>query len=318
MKPLSGYFGRLLLLAALVPAAPLALRAQGPTLTGTVVEAGTGKPVPFATVEVPARHIGVQATEAGTFTLALPGALEKSDSLRVASLGFIPSMLPFPKTMPCQLALSALAVPLTEVVVRPSTTKPVRLGPTEEGTKFGFGSNKIQTTESGGWQVARKFAGGPVGVLEAVSFHVRPGSCGRESVQAPFRVRLYAADGPGGAPGTDLLTASVLTAAPRKGWHEVDLAKFQVRTPDTGFYVAMEWLYTAERFVCEYTTVVQATKEKKLAYSYGQLLGGYLDATSSATWYLSAGHPWQQFVPRGSLLDKGNMNAAIQAVVQPD
>ena len=55
-----------------------------------------------------------------------------------------------------------------------------------------------------------------------------------------------------------------------------------------------------------------------MSYSYGQSLGGYLDATAPDTWYLTAGHSWQQFKPRGVLMDKGNMNAAIQVVVQPD
>ena len=67
--------------------------------------------------------------------------------------------------------------------------------------------------------------------------------------------------GLGGTPGTDLLTASVLAAAAKKGWHEVDLTKFQLRTPEAGFYIAMEWLYTADRFGCEHLVTIQATKE---------------------------------------------------------
>ena len=310
---------RAAMLLAIALAAPLALRAQVPALTGTVVEAGTGRAIPFATVEVPTRHLGVQATAAGTFSLALPGALGPADSLRVASLGFAPRMVAPPAAMPCQLALLALAVPLPEVVVRPSAAKPVRLGPTADASGFGFGNGKIQAMGSSGWQIARKFTSGPMGTLQAVSFYVRPnGNCGRQSVEAPFRVRVYAADGPGGAPGTDLLTASVLAAAAKKGWHEVDLTKFQLRTPEAGFYIAMEWLYTADRFGCEHLVKIQATKEKKSAYSYGQSLGGYLDATEPDTWYLSAGYSWQQFKPRGVLINRGNMNAAIQVVVQPD
>ena len=80
----------------------------------------------------------------------------------------------------------------------------------------------------------------------------------------------------------------------------------------------MEWLYTADRFGCEHFVTIQATKEKRVSYSYGQSLGGYIDATAPDTWYLSAGHSWQQFKPSGVLMDKGNINAAIQTVVQPD
>lgn len=311
--------GRGALLALVALAAPLALHAQAPPLTGTVVETSTGKPIPFATIELPARHLGVQATEAGTFVLNLPAPLNPTDSLRVASLGFAPRMLALPKTTPYRLELTALAVPLTEVVVRPSTTKPVRLGPEEDGDKYGFANGKVQAMGSSGWQIARKFANGPVGAVQAVRFYVRPNvNCGRQSVQAPFRVRVYAADGPGGSPGTDLLISSVLTTAARKGWHEVDLTNFQVRTPDAGFYVAMEWLYTSDSFGCEYTAIMQATKEKKTSYSYGQTLGGYIDETLPVTWYLTAGYGWQQMLRRELPGSKINQNAAIQAVVQPD
>ena len=80
----------------------------------------------------------------------------------------------------------------------------------------------------------------------------------------------------------------------------------------------MEWLYTADRFGCEHLVTIQATKEERSAYSYEQLLGGYLDAPAPDTWYLPAGYSWQRFKPRGVLMDKGNINAAIQVVVQPD
>jgi hypothetical protein len=47
-------------------------------------------------------------------------------------------------------------------------------------------------------------------------------------------------------------------------------------------------------------------------------LGGYIDETLPATWYLAAGYGWQQ-IPRRLLPgNKFNQNAAIQAIVQPD
>lgn len=159
-------------------------------------------------------------------------------------------------------------------------------------------------------------------MVQAVRFYVKPNSqCGKASAKAPFRVRLYAADGPDGAPGTDLLTTSVLTAAPGKGWHEVDLLRHQIQVPTAGFYVAMEWLYTDDAFGCTYTHHNPETKEKKSGYAYGQTLGGYLDLSPPVTWYLSGGYTWQQFGhhPTLQIQDKGqNRNAAIQAVIQPD
>lgn len=227
--------------------------AQSSTLTGTVVDAASGQSIPFAVVEIPSRHVGVQATEQGTFVLVLPGALAPTDSLRATSLGYYSRQFAMPTASPCRLPLRASMVALPEAVVRPPGP-PTILGPDADGDKFGFGQNNLRAVSSQGWQVARRFETAPAGVVQAVRFYVaRNFECGKMSAKAPFRVRLYAADGPGGAPGTDLLNVSVLTAAPGKGWHEVDLLRYQIQVPATGFYVAMEWLYTDEVYGCTYT-----------------------------------------------------------------
>ena len=297
---------------------PIGLRAQQAPLTGVVVDAASGQPVPFAVVEIRARQVGVQATEQGTFRLDLPGTLTATDSLRVSSLGFVPQLLAVPHALPCRLVLRPLAVALPEAVVRASRAPLVRLGPTENGNNFSYGVGaKLGAENSTGWQVARYFAAPPAGTIQAVRYYVMPASqCGKISAQTPFRVRLYAADGPQGTPGTDLITTSLVTAASKKGWHEVDLSKLQLPVPVTGFFVAMEWLYTKAEFGCE-TQYLTPAKERKTGYSYGQSLGGYLNKEPQAAWHRSAGHAWQQF-KADRFLNKGNSNAAIQAIIQPD
>ena len=300
---------------------PISTRAQPAPLTGVVVDAASGQPVPSAVVEIRAQRVGVQATEQGTFTLALPAALAATDSLRVSSLGFVPQMLAVPSVSPCRLVLQPLAVALPEAVVR-APGPPVILGPTADAGRSGFSSGNMRSVGSKGWQVGRKFEAGSRGIFQAVRFYVKPNRyCGKASVKAPFRLRLYAADGSDGAPGTDLLTASVLTAARRSGWHEVDLLRYQLTVPTIGFYVVMEWLYTDSSFGCDYTYTTMGEKEKKTGYAYGQNLGGYYAPSPSATWYLTAGYPWQPFTHHALLgvPDEGEIhNAAIQAIIQPD
>lgn len=310
-----------LLCAAALPLLCAPAWAQSYSLTGTVVDAASGQPVPFAIVEIPTQHIGVQATKQGTFVLEMPGALSPADSLRVTSLGYYARPLAVPAASPCRLPLLASAVALPEAVVRPPGP-PLVLGPSGDGDKTGFSQGNLRAVSSQGWQVARRFESAPTGVIQAVRFYVKPNAqCGKASANTPFRVRLYAADGPVGAPGTDLLTTSVFAAASDKGWHEVDLLSYQIQVPVAGFYVAMEWLYTNETYGCTYTFHNPTSKEKKTGYAYGQSLGGYLDLTPPVTWYLSVGYPWQQFGnhPTIQLQDKGqNRNAAIQAIIQRD
>jgi hypothetical protein len=74
-----------LLLLGLLLTGRLAV-AQRLTLSGQVVEAATGEPVPFASIFVPRTSTGVTADAEGKFKLAVDGS---PDSLAASSLGFI-------------------------------------------------------------------------------------------------------------------------------------------------------------------------------------------------------------------------------------
>ncbi|RZK26668.1 MAG: carboxypeptidase-like regulatory domain-containing protein, partial [Hymenobacter sp.] len=73
-----------LLLLGLLLTGRLAV-AQRIAISGQVVEAATGEPVPFASIFVPRTNIGVTADLDGKFKLAVDGA----DSLAASSLGFL-------------------------------------------------------------------------------------------------------------------------------------------------------------------------------------------------------------------------------------
>lgn len=155
--------------------------AQSATLSGTVVDAASGQPIPFAVVEIPARHLGVQATEQGTFVLELPAALTPVDSLRATSLGYRARQFVVPAASPCRLALPTAAVALPEAVVRPPGP-PTVLGPTADGGKSGFSGSVVSAIGSKGWQVARKFEGGSRGIIQAVRFFYQTWFSLRENI----------------------------------------------------------------------------------------------------------------------------------------
>jgi hypothetical protein len=60
--------------------------AQRILVTGQVVEAQSGEPIPFASIFVPKTTIGITADENGKFRLSLATA---PDSLAASSLGFL-------------------------------------------------------------------------------------------------------------------------------------------------------------------------------------------------------------------------------------
>ncbi|OGX91055.1 hypothetical protein [Hymenobacter coccineus] len=170
-----------------------------------MVEQRTGQPVPFATVELLRLQAGAQGNAAGAFRLVLPAASDPTDSLVVSALGYGPGRVAVPAAGPLRVQLVALPVALGAVVVRPGPV--VVVGPIGRSHRLGYACSGPGAS-SRGYQLARFFAPGAAGYLQQVAFLLGNGliqtlgtPCdGKALSQAPFRVRLYAADGPGGAP----------------------------------------------------------------------------------------------------------------------
>lgn len=303
---------RQLLTASLVLGA-LPLLAQT-TLTGTVLDE-QGTAVPFAVVEMPAYQLGVQADQQGQFSLPLPPATTLTDSLTVSALGYARRRVAVPTAAVCTLRLAALPVALATVVVRPAAPQWVGFAGNPAGP--GFGQSGLTPEKHTGWQVARFCQPPSAGYLTGVRFFVKPArNCGNALLRAPFRVRVYAADGPNHSPGTDLLTTTVLAAATQKGWVEIDLSSYALAFPAQGLYVAMEWVYTSDEFLCRYTYTQPGTREKKVGTSYGQALGGNL-TDQTQTWYHTIAYGWRKFTAHPTQSPQQTGDAAIQARFQP-
>ncbi|MBW3128126.1 carboxypeptidase-like regulatory domain-containing protein [Hymenobacter profundi] len=181
---------RRVLLLLLIPTLACA---QAPSIvTGTVQAAGTAEKIPFAVVEIPTRHLGVQADQEGYLSLSLPFGLTSSDSLTVSALGYQRRRVAM--SAASRIMLQPLPITLREVVVHGTKAAPVVLGPQEKvGSSGGFGQSGLTTGKGTGWQVARFFAQPPTGQLTAVRFYVKPSTtshCARQLLQAPFRVRV--------------------------------------------------------------------------------------------------------------------------------
>ncbi|TGE16127.1 DUF5686 and carboxypeptidase-like regulatory domain-containing protein [Hymenobacter elongatus] len=103
----------ILLLAVVLPS-----QAQRMVFTGRITEAGTGQPVPFASLFVPGTTIGITADAEGRYQLSLAQPI---DTLAASALGFS-ALKKVVGKQPAQVvnfALRSGAVSLGEVVVRP-------------------------------------------------------------------------------------------------------------------------------------------------------------------------------------------------------
>ncbi|HEX8504036.1 MAG TPA: hypothetical protein VF630_01610, partial [Hymenobacter sp.] len=120
-----------------------------------------------------------------------------------------------------------------------------------------------------------------LGNVRTVSFYIGENGFPRE----PFRVRLYKADGNYNAPNSDLLTENVVVSAPQGGqWYTVDLTPYNIMAPEEGFFVAMEWVVSGDKFF--------ATNFMDDYTPYGQIMRPTFEFKESRTWNYSIGKGW--------------------------
>ncbi|QNP53052.1 hypothetical protein H9L05_05095 [Hymenobacter qilianensis] len=103
-----------------------------------------------------------------------------------------------------------------------------------------------------------------------------------------------------------MLTENVVVSAPGGGqWFTVDLTQYNIVAPDEGFYVAMEWIVSGDKF---YTTNFDDNYTP-----YGQIMRPTFEFKESRTWSYTLGKGWTLMTMSGA----GGLryNAMIKAEV---
>ena len=137
-----------------------------------------------------------------------------------------------------------------------------------------------------------------MGDIRSVSFFIDA----RGAPRQPFRVHLYQVDKASGIPGKDLLLQPLIVAAPTGGkWFDVDVSTYHIPAPPTGFFVAMEWIESAE-------------KPSSGAVDEDHMLRPTFEFKKSLTWSYTVGVGWNQLTLTNST---GRCyNAMIRAEVE--
>ena len=193
MLPVARLLVPILLAAASLPAWPAARAAlPDPPLRGQVVDAASGRPLPYASVAAPRRATGTVADAEGRFALALPAA--SPDTLLISLVGYQARRLPVAELgrVPGGRVALAPQPALAEVVVRPQGQARRRLlgnSGNSNVTSAWFRSNRL------GNQMGQRIAVRHLSMLEEVSFHVN--ACTYDSIF--YRLNVYRL-GPDGRP----------------------------------------------------------------------------------------------------------------------
>ena len=271
---------RLLFIVLVIVAAATSGWAQQAQIKGLIVDKDTKEPLPFSSIGLKSEQIGALSNEHGQFIVPAP-TKNADDSLIVVALGYARRAVLVKRGV----ALSALtievpkrAVELSNIVVKAGKIKHLGLGSRTDNP----GEGMIQGLPGSQYAFfVKNEKQKRLGNVRTVSFYIGENGFPRE----PFRVRLYKADGNYNAPNTDLLTENVVVSAPQGGqWYTVDLTPYNIIAPEEGFFVAMEWVVSGDKFF--------ATNFMDDYTPYGQIMRPTFEFKESRTWNYSMGKGW--------------------------
>ena len=249
-------------------------------ISGRIVDEKTKEPIPFASLGLKNEQSGALTNEFGFFQMPAPDKSDK-DSLIVLALGYMRKAVAVKKGVTVNdliIEVPKRIVELANVTVQASKVKGLDMGARSSNP----GEGMIQGMPGGQYAFfVKNDKGKKLGFVRSVSFYIGENGFPRE----PFRVRIYKADGNYNSPNTDLLTDNVVVSASKGGsWYTVDLQPYNIPAPDEGFFVAMEWIVSGDKF---YTTNFMDTYTP-----YGQILRPTFEFKESRTWSYSVGKGW--------------------------
>ena len=254
--------------------------AQQIQIKGVIVDKDTKEPLPFTSIGLKSEQIGALSNEHGQFIVPAP-TKNADDSLIVVALGYARRAVLVKRgaAVPnLTIEVPKRAVELSNVVVKAGKIKNLGLGARTNDP----GEGMIQGLPGSQYAFfVKNDKNKRLGNVRTVSFYIGENGFPRE----PFRVRLYKADGNYNAPNTDLLTENVVVSAPQGGqWYTVDLTPYNITAPEEGFFVAMEWVVSGDKFF--------ATNFMDDYTPYGQIMRPTFEFKESRTWSYTIGKGW--------------------------
>jgi hypothetical protein len=210
--------------------------AQQLHLQGSIINDQSNKPIAAATISVLSKNLYFSADKTGDFNI-ISDKISITDSIAFSCIGYQTKKIKADHVQNLVIKLSPIIDSLSEVKINYKSLKTVKVGskaksddlmsscmPDQYMAMFMDGSTNVK------------------GIIKTVHFYLGNGhilSLNKGGdVTAPFMVKLYAVDS-AGAPGRELTKDSIIVSAKtNNSWFSVDLSKFKVENPDSGFFVA--------------------------------------------------------------------------------
>lgn len=265
-------------------------------LKGVVRDSSSKSGIPYTNIWVEHKNVGTTADEEGNFKLP---KISNGKVLVFNATGYETRRISLDSTV-STVYLTPKHLILSEVVVSPKrSTRTQSIGKYERSKiNFYFGSG------SSPWAVARFF---PYKKEYSQSEFLQQIKLLTSSdvKDALFNVRLYMV-GADGAPADYLYDQNIIGVAKKgKRSTEIDVADLNIRFPDKGFFVAIEWLII-DRNRHEYKTdkrvessLIGSKMTSNTRVSYQPLMGTVASDTDENSWIMTKGK-WSKVFPSKS------------------
>ncbi len=212
----------------------LTLTGQAQTLTGSVVDARTGRGISYVNIGIANRRLGTVSNEAGAFRLLVANA-QSQDTVRFSCVGYEPLTLLVAKLgqiITIQLSETTRLLQSVKVKAHPPRLRVIGNTKNDENSNYSLTSNDL------GSEIATIVTIKKPTFLKTANFIITKNSCG----PLVFRVNLYRLTSDGQPTNEKILTQDVITKTDiGKGILTVDLSGTNT-TVTEDFCLSLEWI----------------------------------------------------------------------------
>jgi len=269
----------------------LQLSAQEVLFEGNVFDKTTKEPIPYVNLSFLNTLKGTSTDEAGYFYLDIPEAyLEKK--VHISSLGYNDSIVTARSLYDSKrFEMIEESFELDEVVVSKDLGNSDVLNPISSyGLTSGFSSS---TTP---WVLALYFPniGAQEKFVDKVTIFFQKNKLFKRS-SSKFRIRIYDVHSVTKEPNNDLLRKSiVLESEVDKDFVTIDLSALQIKIPQTGIYIGLEWLFVAGNWY-KYGFINPLTNEEAVEDRFAPTFGGVFNKNQNFTAMVYGMGEWTDF-----------------------
>lgn len=257
-------------------------------LKGSVREKESNMPIPYATVQIKNTTIGTITDNEGRFELTFEKKYY-NDTILFSFIGYeriekkIQDINP---EAPQLIFLSVDTIIIDPIEVNPTEYEIISLGNSRNKS-----TNNLYIDTHGQQSVLyveneRKTEG----KIVSLNYYLSK----KGNYKAPFRLRVYAPDS-NGKPGSDLLPHMIIVKPNTgKGWYSVNISDYNVRIPESGFFIGIEGIYPNDYLTTtapDSLTAKELKEFRKGEIAYGQEIG-CVRKKKNNTWHYSLSHTW--------------------------